>query len=136
MGSVSAIEHMHRFGLLSRSFMDPRPLNNNGSDLINLCKATGLLISNGRVGDDKGTGRYTRVDGNGSGVVDYVLGTPSIFMMVNNFEIHDKFRESDHSPRLFSLRLGTGKVDRNQVNTGQWSIHGKYAWSTHDLEII
>ena len=38
------------------------------------------------------TGRYTRVDGNGSGVVDSVLGTPSIFMMVSNFEIHKNFQ--------------------------------------------
>ena len=101
--------------------MDPRPLNNNGSDLINLCKASGLLILNGRVGDDKGAGGYTRVDENGSGVLDYVLGTPSIFMMVNNFEIHDKFPESDHLPVLFSLRLDPGKIDCYDVDTGQWN---------------
>ena len=78
---VSAFTGMHMVGLSSRIYVDPRPLNNNGSDVINPCKVTGLLISNGRAGDDKGISRYTRidVDGKRSGVVYYVLGIPLIF---------------------------------------------------------
>ena len=115
---------MQRTRLLSTATIDQMPLNDNGNDLIDLCKATGPLILNGHVGIDEGIGRHTRVDENDSGVVDFVQGAPSIFMMVDSFKIRDKFPESDHLPLVFSLQLGTCRVDRIEVDRGQWSIRG------------
>ena len=47
--------------------------NEYGNQLLEFCKATGLRLANGRLGEDKNIGRFTCIKGNGSSVVDYVL---------------------------------------------------------------
>ena len=42
--------------------MDTCHMNSQGRDLIEFCKCVGLLIVNGRVGEDRGIGEFTRVD--------------------------------------------------------------------------
>ena len=46
--------------LLGRFSQDKRNVDNYGKLLLELCKAYGMLILNGRLGDDKGIGRCTR----------------------------------------------------------------------------
>ena len=46
--------------------MDACRMNSHGRDLIEFCKNDGLLIVNGRVGEDRGIDEFTRVDTTGS----------------------------------------------------------------------
>ena len=46
--------------------------NNQGTKLLDLCKATGLRIANGRVGEDSKSGSYTYTNV-GSSSIDYLL---------------------------------------------------------------
>ena len=47
-------------------------INSYGNELLNYCKQTGFRIMNGRLGEDKHTGKYTCVTSNGSSIVDNV----------------------------------------------------------------
>ena len=51
---------------------DEGHINSNGLLLLDFCKQTSLRIMNGRVGNDKGLGKFTFVGSRGSSVVDYV----------------------------------------------------------------
>ena len=62
--------------------MDKAHNNDHGNHLLELCKSTGLVIFNGRLGADKGTGEYTRVDTTGCSVIDYFVGSPALFDLV------------------------------------------------------
>ena len=64
---------------LERASMDKRPLNGHGRQLIDLCKTTGMMIFNGRLGNDCGTGKFTRIQGASAGVVDYAFGSTTLF---------------------------------------------------------
>ena len=64
--------------------------------LLELCKQTGLRILNGRVGDDKGIGRYTYVGSSGSSLVNYVITTQNLFRFVYTFVVKEANILSDH----------------------------------------
>ena len=81
---------------LERFSQDRRNVDNYGKLLLKLCKAVGMLILNGRLGADKGIGRYTRMADNSASVVDYVIVTPDLFDDVGQFQVNNKFHESDH----------------------------------------
>ena len=70
--------------------------NKHGIQLLELCKTIGLLIINGRLGQDKGIGDFTRQDTTGCSVVDYMLCNPELFCELYDFKIASKFPESDH----------------------------------------
>ena len=89
---------------LERFSQDRRNVDNYGKLLLKLCKAVGMLILNGRLGADKGIGRYTRMADNSASVVDYVIVTPDLFDDVGQFQVNNKFHESDHLPISFSLK--------------------------------
>ena len=55
-------------------------MNSHGRDLIEFCKCVGLLIVNGRVGEDRSIGEFSRVDTMGSSLVDYVISSPGLFL--------------------------------------------------------
>ena len=74
------------------------PANRHGPRLIDFCKATDLIIFNGRLGHDHGLGEFTRDDTTGRSVVDYAIGSPVIF---NFFKVLDKVPESDHCLFLY-----------------------------------
>ena len=63
---------------LERFSQDKGHVNNNGLLLLDFCKQTGLRFMNGRVGADKGIGKYTFVGSRGSSVVDYVLSSQDL----------------------------------------------------------
>ena len=64
---------------LTRQSLDNGRLNSYGTQLLDICKQSGLGILNGRVGDDQNIGKYTYVASTGSSVVDYVISTPNMF---------------------------------------------------------
>ena len=49
-----------------------------GRRLFDLCKATGLLIANGRIGQDKDKGDFTFCSKRGQSVIYYLLISPTI----------------------------------------------------------
>ena len=63
---------VHQLGLTERSNKDLK-INNNGRKLIILCKTTGLILTNGRVGKDSGIGQTTCRTANGESTIDYAL---------------------------------------------------------------
>jgi exonuclease III len=58
--------------------------DNYGTRFLNVCKALGLYILNGRVGSDKNIGQTTC---RGASVVDYVIASAEVFQHVNSFLI-------------------------------------------------
>ena len=81
-------------------------VNMYGKQLIDICINTGLQIVNGRVGADRGIGRYTCYTYNGSSVVDYVLAQTGIRERIVSFEVDDLQLHSDHCPILLELNAG------------------------------
>ena len=61
---------MHENGQLNRFSRDKVRANKHGIHLIEFCKALGLLIINGRAGQDKAIGDFTRDDTTGRSTVD------------------------------------------------------------------
>ena len=118
--------------------MDSACKNGHGLKLLEVCKSTGLVIFNGRLGSDKGKGEYTRVDTTGCSVVDYFVGSPSVFDMVTNFCVQTKFPESDHRPIECSLRcIVTSDYHNINVPTAaDWLPCVKYVWCHEDLNTI
>ena len=84
------------FVLMQEIFKRWARTNKHGIQLIELCKAVGLLIINGRVGKDKGIGGFTRVDTTGRSTVDYMICNPELLSTIYDFMIEPKFPESDH----------------------------------------
>ena len=70
-------KYMHRYS------QDEGHTNNNGLLLLDFCKQTDVRILNGRVGNDKGIGRYTFVGNRGSSVVDDVLASQILFTCIS-----------------------------------------------------
>ena len=99
---ISVLNEMGRLVRLSR---DKAPANRHGPRLTDFCKATDLIIFNGRLGHDHGLGEFTRDDMIGRGVVDYAIGSPVMFNQVNFFKVLDKVPESDHQPLSTSLSI-------------------------------
>ena len=63
-----------------------RKVNNNGRQLVNLCKITDLVIVNGRTGFDR-SGEYTCLNYNGSSVVDYMIVDQAMFDQICDFKV-------------------------------------------------
>ena len=85
-------------------FSEDKFINLNGRKLLDFCKENALRICNGRVGQDKGIGKYTYVGRTGSSVVDYVLVSEHIFNLISNFTVGHPNILSDHCEVNFSLR--------------------------------
>jgi len=66
---------------------------------------------NGRVGKDKGIGRYTYVGSSGSSLVDYVIPTQNLFSFVDTFVVKEPNILSDHCLIDFSFTFKGGLSD-------------------------
>ena len=113
---------------LERFSQDKGHVNNNGLLLLDFCKQTGLRIMNGRVGADKGIGKYTFVGSRGSSVVDYVLSSQDLFKCIKHFQVHDPNILSDHCLLTFSLSFENDIVgEATQDNHDQ--APGRFRWN-------
>ena len=83
---------------------------------------------NGRVGEDKGVGRYTFVGSRGSSVVDYVLSTQDLFTNITQFKVHEPNILSDHCLLTFSLAFQIHDV-REATDDDFDQVSGRYAWN-------
>ena len=137
--SLEIIFDMYSKKQLGRYSADKKPLNSHGINLIDLCKSLGLLIVNGRLGDDKGIGGFTRIDTTGSSVVDYVITNPRLFPLITSFAINSKMSESDHLAISFSLGCVpqiTMSRENNDINLKYWQPQKKFHWRESDLTPI
>ena len=112
---------------LPRFSEDEGHSNSNGHLLLDFCKQTGLRIMNGRVGNDKGVGKYTFVGRRGGSLVDYVLSSQSLISLVKTFDVQNPNIMSDHCLVHFSLELAVENEDRQ--NDDYESVGFKYKWS-------
>ena len=79
--------------------------NKYGDCLLDLCKATGLRIVNGRLFDN--THRMTCFTANGESLIDYILTREQNFSSFENVTVHEYNEFSNHAPISFSLKIGT-----------------------------
>ena len=128
----SVFAYLQRRNILERYSMDTRPANKHGKQLIDLCKATGMFMLNGRWDRDRTIGKYTRSDVTGSGVIDYVICTTEMHKLMGNFEIGCKFPESDHMPIAFSINTGTPVMMINE-STLKWAPIERFDWNCNNL---
>ena len=84
---------------------DNAKVNKHGKDLLSLCKAANLIICNGRLGLDKGVGKFTCFTSRGRGVVDYLVASHSSIEYISNFDIDPLRVESDHCPVVFTFKF-------------------------------
>ena len=108
----------------------------HGRQLIDLCKTTGMMIFNGRLGNDCGTGKFTRIQGASAGVVDYAFGSTTLFDKIIEFDVNDKFPESDHVPVSFSLSSNNMSEPEACEHKFRWTRLTRYKWSDRDLPVV
>ena len=95
---------------LQRASLDTKH-NNFGYKLLDLCKANGLRIANGRLHDDFNKGSYTFSHVLGASVIDYLLLRQCDFNLLSSFGITPFNVFSDHAPIYFSITCNTN-VDK------------------------
>jgi HAMP domain-containing protein len=79
--------------------------NSYGKDLIEVCKATGTIICNGRFPPDGNNGQYTCHTSNGSSCVDYALASYHSLARIQRFEVLALHEISNHCPIALSFQL-------------------------------
>ena len=114
---------------MDRYSQDIGHVNNNGLLLLDLCKQTGVRIMNGRVGADRGVGKFTFVGSRGSSLVDYVLASQDLFQYVSKFEVEDPNIISDHCLISFSFAFGNEELQDSLPENYEY-VDGKFVWKS------
>ena len=127
--NLNVIEYLYENGILIRHSKDESTVNKHGLKLLELCKSTGLMIFNGRLGKDRGIGEFTRDDTTGRSVTDYVIGTPTLFLKVTHFNILPKLPESDHKAITFAVNCNTRNNTPQDKDRDAWKRTYKYAFT-------
>ena len=110
-------------------FSQDSSININGRKLLDFCKLNGLRICNGRLGMDKGIGKYTYVGYSGRSVVDYVIANHSLFDLFYTFQVCEPNILSDHCAVEFSLLSRcTISSDKSSEMRANVSVTKKYIW--------
>lgn len=110
-------------------------LDNYGRRLLDMCKSTGLVIANGRLGADKDTGEFTCVTGRGRSVVDYFLLSFSDFDCVSHFNICDVDEHSDHSGLHICLKLNNTESIFCSTKTTSSPVR-KLVWACENQDLF
>ena len=91
---------------------EDKTVNNFGRRLLNLCRATNLVILNGRTISDS-AGSLTFQNHLGASVIDYAVADNRAFDVVTDFNVGALNEFSDHAPIYITLRA----QDLNGNNT-------------------
>ena len=105
-------------GFETNRFSKDSIVSTNGQQLIEMCRATDIKIVNGRFGNDYKTGNFTCHKPNGSSVIDYVIVSPILFELIENFSVGqmDILFSDVHSPLTLSLNvLNKSKLNPNII---------------------
>ncbi|VDI40908.1 Hypothetical predicted protein, partial [Mytilus galloprovincialis] len=79
-----------------------KTVNAFGRKLFQLCYDTGLIVANGRLGNDQ-NGNFTFCTKKGNSVNDYLLLSPSNYNQISDFKVLQFNEFSDHAPIFFEL---------------------------------
>jgi len=99
-----------------------------------------IPILNGRCAEDAGIGKYTFIGSRGCSLVDYVLGSESIFDLISSFTVHDPNSLSDHCliDCTFENSVSIGTTDLvcevNIENENYEEVSSKYKWKSQRLD--
>ena len=80
-------------------------VNMSSQRVLDICKMPNLRIANGRIGKDTSKGLVTCIKSRGSSTVDYVLCTPVLLKIMNDFEVFPFNEYSDHNQTVFDLKV-------------------------------
>lgn len=127
------VSFVHEVQIPDRVNQD-RTVDNNGRRLLDTCIATGLVIANGRVSNDRYAGEFTYCSARGQSTLDYLIGNFEDLELLCNFEVHGFNEFSDHSPLLFSLpRKTVNSHSHKSSNETCSSDHIKLVWDIDKL---
>jgi hypothetical protein len=118
---------------LNRRSQD-RVVNENGLDMLDFCKQTGMRVLNGRMFEDESVGKFTCVKSMGSSVVDYVLCRPVFFDYFTNFSVEEPNILSDHSAILFELGTNDFNSDTQEEREITHEIKNKFVWDSNKVD--
>ena len=107
--------------------------NEYGNYLLNLCKASGLRIMNGRIGSDDGLGKFTCVTENGCSVVDYVLCKPDLMIFFTGFSVEEPNISSDHCEIRFCIGPSNSRTQEENADDFE-HIEFTYKWDSSAKE--
>ena len=108
---------------------EDKVVNENGHDLIDFCKHTGLRIANGRIGEDAEVGKCTYVGSTGSSLIDYVLVSENLFDAFSSFTVSDPNILSDHCIINFAFYICNVGEEMFENRKGEGiKVESKYVW--------
>ena len=116
---------------VQRTNMD-KNTNNNGNQIIEMCKLTELCILNGRFGADKNVGKTTF---DNVSTIDYAMCSPNLFANITEFSIDtfDRLLSDKHSPINLTINVDNTKISKqmpNNINDNRGSpIVEKVKWN-------
>ena len=99
----------------SRASQD-KTCNARGSQLLDICKSTDLLIANGRLGNDCEKGAFSYFSKQSCTTIDYFLLKADDFSMINQFSLGNFTTFSDHAPLCFDLKMTSIPRDKDRQN--------------------
>ena len=65
----------------------------------------------------------------------YIIGSPEVFDMIQEFEVGKKVPESDHLPLVFSLTCNIDETDQSRKCLN-WDTQWTYQWTQSELSNI
>ena len=105
--------------------------NDNGKNLMELCKIHDLCVLNGRAGRDKDTGKLTCA---GASQIDYIMCTPDLLHRVSDFDVDpfDPALSDKHNPVYVVINLDKNKpnadINERLENQNQNVYNVKSKW--------
>ena len=108
--------HIPNVNIPHRNSEDKIPSDYRGKELLELCKALGLVILNGRKTGDI-FGKYTSFQWNGNSVVDYVIVSQPVYDEIECFKVGNYIPWlSDHCAIRYKLNTSNDKLLPNNKN--------------------
>ena len=107
-----------------------KTVNRFGYRLLDLCKATGLCIVNGRLYGDANNGAYTCMTAKGESLNDYLLTAYANFDLLTCFEVLQFNEYSNHSPLTFTVKTFEKGV---RETTREWQ---SFLWTDEHKDIF
>ena len=127
--NINILPNDYKIDEIVPRFSHDNTVNINGRKLFNFCQLNGLRIANGRLGSDKGVGKYTYVVNNGRSVIDYAIVNPYLLDVICNFHVDDPNILSDHCMIQFSIPF---KTTHEKATSGENAtfdkVKKKYVW--------
>ena len=95
--------------ILVKRFNQDKIINENGEQLVELCKTSNLSIINGRIGKDFKVGSYTFENNQGNSTIDYAIISAKLYPYVVDFEVDilDQCLSDFHHPIILTLENHT-----------------------------